>query len=43
MPELALLGGEKVRKTKFPAYRVIGHEEEAAVKRVFQSAYFQDS
>jgi perosamine synthetase len=40
MPELALLGGEKVRKTKFPAYRVIGHEEEEAVKRVFQSGIF---
>jgi perosamine synthetase len=40
MPELALLGGGKVRKTKFPAYRVIGHEEEEAVKRVFQSGIF---
>src|SRR3972149_2451196 len=40
MSELALLGGEKVRKTKFPAYRVIGHEEEEAVKRVFQSGIF---
>jgi len=37
MPKLALLGGEKVRKTKFPAYRVIGEEEKAAVNRVLES------
>lgn len=37
MPKLALLGGEKVRNTKFPAYRVIGEEEKAAVSRVLES------
>lgn len=37
MPKLALLGGEKVRKTKFPAYRVIGEEEKEAVNRVLES------
>ena len=40
MPELALFGGEKVRKINFPAYRVIGHDEEEAVKRVFRSGIF---
>lgn len=40
MPKLALLGGEKVRKTKFPPYRVIGKEEEKAVARVFESGIF---
>ena len=37
MPKLALLGGEKIRKTKFPAYRVIGEEEKEAVNRVLES------
>ena len=37
MPKLALLGGEKVRKIRFPAYRVIGEEEKAAVNRVLES------
>lgn len=40
MPELALLGGKKVRTEKFPAYRVIGQEEEKAVSRVFASGIF---
>lgn len=40
MPELALLGGKKVRTEKFPAYRVIGQEEERAVSRVFASGIF---
>lgn len=37
MPKLALLGGPKVRTEKFPAYRVIGQEEEAAAERVLRS------
>ena len=37
MTTLALLGGEKVRKEKFPAYRTIGKEEEDAVLRVIKS------
>jgi len=37
MKTLALLGGEKVRKEKFPAYRPIGKEEEDAVLRVIRS------
>lgn len=40
MSELALLGGKKVRNTKFPAYKVIGQEEEKAVARVFESGIF---
>lgn len=40
MSKLALLGGEKVRNTKFPAYKVIGQEEERAVARVFESGIF---
>lgn len=40
MPKLALLGGQKIRTKKFPAYRVIGKEEEAAVARVFSSGIF---
>jgi dTDP-4-amino-4,6-dideoxygalactose transaminase len=40
MPRLALLGGEKVRTAKFPAYRPIGKEEQKAVERVFQSGVF---
>lgn len=35
--KLALLGGDKVRNTKFPAYRTIGIEEEAAALRVLRS------
>lgn len=37
MPELALFGGEKVRNTKFPAYKPIGEEEERAVSEVVKS------
>lgn len=37
MPKLAINGGEKVRNTLFPAYRVIGKEEEDAVARVIKS------
>lgn len=37
MSELALLGGEKIRKELFPAYKVIGEEERLAVERVIQS------
>jgi dTDP-4-amino-4,6-dideoxygalactose transaminase len=37
MTTLALFGGEKVRKVKFPAYRPIGKEEEDAVLRVIRS------
>jgi perosamine synthetase len=40
MHKLAILGGEKIRKTKFPAYKVIGKEEEEAVARVFKSGIF---
>src|SRR3989304_5346690 len=40
MSKLALLGGGKVRNIKFPAYKVIGHEEEKAVARVFESGIF---
>ena len=37
MSRLAINGGEKVRKTPFPAYRVIGKEEEEAAVRVLRS------
>ncbi len=37
MSELALLGGEPVRREPFPAYRTIGDEEKAAVNRVLDS------
>jgi dTDP-4-amino-4,6-dideoxygalactose transaminase len=37
MTALALLGGKKIRKDKFPAYRTIGREEEDAVLRVIRS------
>ena len=37
MSRLALLGGKKVRKTKFPPYKVIGKEEEEAAMRVLKS------
>ncbi len=37
MPKLAILGGPKVRSEKFPAYRVIGTEEETAARRVIES------
>ena len=40
MPTLAINGGDKVRTTKFPAYRVIGQEEQNAVARVFGSGIF---
>lgn len=40
MPKLAINGGEKVRTKKFPAYNVIGREEELAVQRVFKSGIF---
>ena len=37
MKKLAINGGPKVRTKNFPAYRTMGHEEEAAVRRVIQS------
>lgn len=37
MSKLAILGGEKVRKELFPAYKVIGKEEEDAVVQVLRS------
>lgn len=37
MAELALNGGKKVRTELFPAYRVIGEEEEKAVSEVLRS------
>lgn len=37
MKKLAIHGGEKVRKQLFPAYRVIGKEEEEAVVKVLRS------
>jgi dTDP-4-amino-4,6-dideoxygalactose transaminase len=37
MPKLAINGGEKIRKIKFPAYRVMGDEEQSAATRVIQS------
>ena len=37
MSKLALFGGPKVREKLFPAYRTIGHEEEAAVIAVMRS------
>jgi len=40
MSKLAILGGEKLRKTNFPAYKVIGDEEKQAVMRVFDSGIF---
>ena len=37
MSILAINGGDKVRKELFPAYRVIGQEEEGAVSKVLKS------
>ena len=37
MAVLAINGGNKVRNELFPAYKVIGKEEEAAVTRVLRS------
>ena len=37
MKKLAIHGGNKVRNKLFPAYRVIGEEEETAVTRVLRS------
>ena len=37
MFKLAINGGEKVRKTPFPAYNTIGKEEEIAVKEILDS------
>ncbi len=37
MSQLALLGGKPVRTTPFPAYKVIGKDDEEAVARVMQS------
>ncbi|WP_207641584.1 hypothetical protein [Syntrophomonas palmitatica] len=37
MPKLAINGGDKVRKTVFPAYKTIGLEEENAVHEVLES------
>lgn len=40
MAKLAINGGEKVRKEKFPPYLPIGDEEFAEVKNVFESRTF---
>jgi dTDP-4-amino-4,6-dideoxygalactose transaminase len=40
LSKLAILGGEKVRKTKFPAYTPIGKEELEEVTGVFRSHVF---
>ncbi len=40
MPILAINGGNKVRQKNFPAYNVIGKEEERAVMEVFASGTF---
>jgi dTDP-4-amino-4,6-dideoxygalactose transaminase len=40
LSKLAILGGEKVRKTKFPPYTPIGKEELEEVKEVFKSNVF---
>lgn len=40
MSKLALLGGEKVRKTRFPSYNPVGIEELKAVEEVFDSKTF---
>jgi dTDP-4-amino-4,6-dideoxygalactose transaminase len=40
LSKLAILGGEKVRKTKFPAYVLIGEEELEEVEEVFKSGIF---
>ncbi len=40
MPKLAINGGPKVRRRKFPPYTPIGREEERAVRRVFRSKVF---
>lgn len=37
MPQLAINGGEKVRKVKFPAYKTVGTEEKEAASRVIDS------
>lgn len=37
MPRLAIMGGPKVRERLFPAYRVIGREEEQAAVEVIRS------
>lgn len=38
--KLAILGGEKVRKTKFPPYSPIGEQELENVKKVFESGTY---
>ncbi|MDR0580588.1 MAG: DegT/DnrJ/EryC1/StrS family aminotransferase, partial [Holosporaceae bacterium] len=40
MSKLAIFGGEKVRKTKFPKYAPVGKEELKEVKAVFKSGVF---
>jgi dTDP-4-amino-4,6-dideoxygalactose transaminase len=40
LSKLAILGGEKVRKTKFPPYTPIGEEELEEVNEVFKSNIF---
>lgn len=40
MSKLALLGGQKVRKDKFPAYKPIGEEELKRVMKVFETSIF---
>lgn len=37
MKKLAINGGEKIRNTLFPAYRIMGKEEEKAVEEVIRS------
>ena len=40
MSKLAILGGEKVRKEKFPPYKPIGKEELKHAEKVFESSIF---
>ena len=40
MSKLALLGGEKIRKEKFPPYKPIGKEELAHTEKIFESSIF---
>ena len=40
MSKLAINGGEKVRKSKFPAYKPIGKEEFEHTKKIFKNAIF---
>ena len=40
--KLAINGGEKVRKNKFPGYNTIGEEEKTAVMQVLESGNLSD-